>query len=451
MENQFVWKDEFNIGVDIIDKEHKKLFKIINKLFEFKDEESTRQWACREGIKFFKQHAVNHFADEEAYMDSINYEGIEQHKHLHKGFRENTLPALELELEQSDYSPDSVEHFLGVCAGWLIGHTLSEDVNIVSNSVKEPATLLLSEDLAAMKKVIIQLLFDMFQLESHLISDTYNGEKFGNGVYYRLIYGTNEDKKKQEVFLVFEEKLLINTVGKIMGIKTNKLDNMLVHAARYTARQFVKRVMEQFPDAEKYELKTENLLSYEQFQKVFVKDDPHISLLFNTGSGYFAYCVIAPHMLENSIGTPIEAENAMDEVKEYLERRKVLNAKPKVLVVDDSLTVRQHMSNLLEEDYDITLAESSIVAIRNISLNKPDLVLLDYEMPVCDGKQMLEMIRSDETLADVPVIFLTGRNDPESVKKVKSLKPAGYLLKNLKPEDIKQNIDAFFEKRKEEK
>ena len=32
MENQFVWKDEFNIGVDIIDKEHKKLFKIINKL-----------------------------------------------------------------------------------------------------------------------------------------------------------------------------------------------------------------------------------------------------------------------------------------------------------------------------------------------------------------------------------------------------------------------------------
>ena len=311
--------------------------------------------------------------------------------------------------------------------------------------------LLLSEDLAAMKKVIIQLLFDMFQLESHLISDTYNGEKFGNGVYYRLIYGTNEDKKKQEVFLVFEEKLLINTVGKIMGIKTNKLDNMLVHAARYTARQFVKRVMEQFPDAEKYELKTENLLSYEQFQKVFVKDDPHISLLFNTGAGYFAYCAIAPHMLENSIGTPIEAENAMDEVKEYLERRKVLNAKPKVLVVDDSLTVRQHMSNLLEEDYDVTLAESSIVAIRNISLNKPDLVLLDYEMPVCDGKQMLEMIRSDETLADVPVIFLTGRSDPESVKKVKSLKPAGYLLKNLKPEDIKQNIDAFFEKRKEEK
>lgn len=327
MKTQFAWKEEFNIGVDVIDKEHKKLFKIINELFAFKEDEETRQWACREGIKFFKGHAVNHFSDEEAYMDSIQYEGAEQHKRLHEGFRENTLPALEQELEQSGYASDAIEHFLGVCAGWLIGHTLTEDVAI-TGKMKKQTNLLLEEDIAAMKKVIIQLLFDMFQLESHLVSDTYNAEKFGNGIYYRLIYGTKNNEKKQEVILVFEEKLLINTVGKIMGIKTNKLDNMLVHAARYTARQFVKRVMEQFPKDQVYELKAENLLSFEQFQKVFAKDKPQISLLFNTGDGYFAYCNIAPHLLENSIGTPIEAENAMDEVKEYLKERDI-KYKPK--------------------------------------------------------------------------------------------------------------------------
>lgn len=449
MDAQFVWKEEFNIGVDVIDKEHKKLFKIINKLLAFKEEEATRRWACREGIKFFKGHAVSHFADEEEYMESIHYEGLEQHRRLHKGFRENTLPALEQELEQTEYSSDAMEHFLGVCAGWLIGHTLTEDVAIAGKQVKKQINLLSSEDLDAMKKVIIQLLFDMFQLESHLISDTYNAEKFGNGIYYRLIYGTSKNDKKQEVILAFEEKLLINTVGKIMGIKTNKLDNMLVHAARYTARQFVKRVMEQFPQAEAYELKTENLLTYEQLQNVFEREKPHISLLFNTGSGYFAYCTIAPHLLESSIGTPIEAENAMDEVKEYLKKKETVDnsdGRPRILIVDDSMTVRQHMSELLSEDYDITLAESSLAAIRNITLNKPDLVLLDYEMPVCDGRQTLEMIRSDEALADTPVIFLTGRNDPESVKKVMSLKPAGYLLKHLESAEIKKNIDCFFEK-----
>ena len=196
MDSQFEWKDEFKIGVEVIDKEHQKLFKIINKLLAFKEDEATRQWACREGIKFFKKHAVSHFADEEAYMDSINYEGLEQHRHLHKGFRENTLPALEQEMEQSAYSPDSVEHFLAVCAGWLIGHTLTEDMAITGKQKKKQSNLLPSENLTAMKKVIKQLLFDMFQLESHLVSDAYNGEKFGNGVYYRLIYGTPKNEKK---------------------------------------------------------------------------------------------------------------------------------------------------------------------------------------------------------------------------------------------------------------
>ena len=450
MGTQLVWNERYNIGVEIIDREHKKLFSILNKLYDFGHQEEKSHWVCQEAVKFFKEHAVQHFADEEDYMASIHYEGLKTHRHIHKNFRERTLPALEKELERTDYSEESVSHFLSVCAGWLIGHTLIEDHAIVSGEkIKHWENLLPDEEQAVMGQTVASLLHSMFRLDSQLISNCYTGEKFGNGVYYRLIYGTPKNEKKQEVILVFEENLLINTVGKIIGIKTNKLDNMLVHAARYTARQFVKRVMEQFPTEDTYELKTENLLAYDQFQKAFTKENPHLSLLFNTGSGYFAYCATAPHLLESNIGTPIEADNAMDEVKEYLKKRETASNKPRVLVVDDSMTVRQHMGKLLCEDYDITLAESSIAAIRCITLNKPDLVLLDYEMPVCDGRQTLEMIRSDQALADIPVIFLTGRSDPESVQKVKSLKPAGYLLKNLEPAAIKENIDAFFEKKKQ--
>ena len=54
------------------------------------------------------------------------------------------------------------------------------------------------------------------------------------------------------------------------------------------------------------------------------------------------------------------------------------------------------------------------------------------------------MLRSEEEYADVPVIFLTGRGDPESVKKVLDLKAEGYLLKYLKPTEIKDRIDAYF-------
>ena len=62
-----------------------------------------------------------------------------------------------------------------------------------------------------------------------------------------------------------------------------------------------------------------------------------------------------------------------------------------------------------------------------------------------DYKTALEMLRSEGAFADIPVIFLTGRSDPELVRTLLSLKPAGYLLKYLKPHDIKQKIGRFFE------
>ena len=448
MDTQFEWREEYSIGVDSIDQEHKRLFRIINKLFDFKEEEKDNQWTCQEGIKYFKGHAVKHFADEEAYMASIGYEGLEQHRRIHQDFRKNILPALEQELEQTGYSQEAMEHFLGVCAGWLVGHTLTEDQAITGEKMSTCEHLLPSEELEAMKKVIVQLVFDMFRLESQAISEAYGGEKFGRGVYYRLVYGTRGDEKRQEVILVFEEKLLINTVGKILGIKTNKLDAMLINAARYTARQFVGRMMEHFQADPPYELKEENLLSYEQFRKVFEREKPQVSLLFNTGgAGYFAYCVIAPHLLESGIGTPIQNTNAMDEVEKYLmkrEEQEKASPKKKILVVDDSLTIRHGMKQLLEGDYEVALAESGVSAIRTITLNRPDLVLLDYEMPIVDGKQTLEMLRSEKSFEDIPVIFLTGRRDTTTMIQVMPLKPAGYLLKDSKPADLKKEIDAFF-------
>lgn len=444
MDIQLEWKEEYSIGVEDIDKEHKRLFKIITKLLAFGDEEKKNQWACQEGIKYFKEHAIKHFADEEKYMRSVNYAGLETHRHLHQGFRKNTLPALEEELERTNYSPEAMEHFIGVCTGWLIGHTLTEDRAITGDGVSKWVDLLPDEELNAMKKVILQLLYDMFQLESQVVSETYSGEKFGKGVYYRLVYRSDTEEEESEIILVFEEKLLINTAGRALGMQTNKLDSLLINATRYTARQFVERVREHLPDAELYEIKEENLLTYEQFREIFEREKMQVSLLFDTGAGYFAYCVIAPHLLKNGVGTPIEEDNAMSEVESYLKKREKPK-KQKILVVDDSMTIREGMKNLLCDDYEIALAQSGMSALQSIILDKPDLVLLDYEMPVCNGKQVLEMIRSEGQLTGLPVIFLTGRTDQESVRGVISLKPDGYLSKLLKPEDIKKKIDIFFE------
>lgn len=448
---EYEWCADFETGVEIIDREHRQLFKIVNKLFSLKNSGKDNQWTCQEGIKFFKTHALTHFADEEAYMEKTGYDMLEQHRKIHEGFRENMLPTLEAELEQSNYSEEAVSHFLGVCSGWLIGHTLTEDMAITGKREDYRwGNLFTDKKQDDVKKVITQLLFDMFRLEAALISDTYGGERFGDGVYYRLIYGIPEEEEKIEIILVFEERLLINTVGKYLGISTNVLDTMLIHAARYSARQFVTRVMSHFPDLAKYSFETEDFLNYSDLKTIIEKGNQQISLLYDTGKGYFAYCATAPRLLETGFGISILNDNATANVEKYLSMRNEIkeiekqSSRKKILVVDDSSFVQEEMKMLLGDDYSVFAVDSGIAAIRAITLDPPDLVLLDYEMPICDGAQTLEMLRSEEAFASVPVIFLTGRRDSESIIKVMPLKPSGYILKTSKPADIKKEIDNFF-------
>lgn len=439
MGNRLVWQDRYNIGVEIIDKEHRKLFSIMNRLLTFLEQEEKSQWVCQEGVKYFKGHAMKHFSEEEAYMASIDYRGFETHRRLHDDFRRKTLPALEEELKQSDYSREAVSHFLGVCAGWLIGHTLTEDRAITGKADSKWTGLLPDEQQIAMKQMIVRLISDMFQLNARVISESYGGEKFGNGIYYRLVYGAGKDKK-WEIILAFEERVLINTIGRIMGGKSEKMNVMLMNATRYASRQFVDRIRHTFlSDAEQYDIMEENLLSYEQLQKVFNRQQPQFSFLFDTGEGYFAFCVIAPHLIKEQTATEIKTGNAMAEVRKYLGNQ-TDSVKKKILVVDDSLVVRQSMKELLDKDYDVTVADSGMGAIRCIMLNRPDLVLLDYEMPVENGAAVLGKIRENPATKNLPVVFLTGVTDRKKVMEVLAMKPQGYLSKPIDMEKLSSTI-----------
>lgn len=235
-----------------------------------------------------------------------------------------------------------------------------------------------------------------------------------------------------------------------METKSKTVNVMLMNVARYTARQFVEHIKGHFPSLAQADVKTEQLLTYEQFQKVFEKHSPQFSLLFDTGKGYFAYCMTTGNLLPTEDGSSTITENTMAKVKQYLNQnnaeKAAISQKKKILIVDDSDFMLKTMTMLLGKDYETLTATSGLSAFRSITLDRPDLILLDYEMPVCNGSQILEMIRSEKEFEDIPVIFLTSKVDRESVKKVIGLKPQGYLSKSLAPESIKQEIDRFFEK-----
>lgn len=156
---------------------------------------------------------------------------------------------------------------------------------------------------------------------------------------------------------------------------------------------------------------------------------------------------IPMHLIQKEFPRPINVNEVADAIDSYLKTFGKQNKK-KILVVDDSGAMLRNVKGWLEDKYQVILANSGAMAIKYLSTNRPDLVLLDYEMPIVDGKQVLEMIRSETEFADIPVIFLTSKGDKESVMQVMALKPEGYLLKTMPPEEIKKSVDTFFERRK---
>ena len=159
------------------------------------------------------------------------------------------------------------------------------------------------------------------------------------------------------------------------------------------------------------------------------------------------------HLIQRDLSAPANPAAIAAQIDGFLRQFTVRKKKRngRILVVDDSGAMLRAVKSWLDDKYHVSLANSGIAAIKSMALNKPDLILLDYDMPVCNGRQVLEMIRMELEYVDLPVIFLTRRSDPAAVRGVRELKPERYLLKTLDPYLIVKAVDEFFEKREKRK
>ena len=145
---------------------------------------------------------------------------------------------------------------------------------------------------------------------------------------------------------------------------------------------------------------------------------------------------------------PFDAKNVTEKLKDIAKVTEEKKQGKHILLVDDDLTFLKMLQGWLSEKYRITAVKSGMQAITYIANHRPDLILLDYDMPVSPGPQVMEMIRSEVSASEIPIIFLTGKSDRESIMSVMRLKPQGYLLKSMSKDDIVASIDEFFENNK---
>jgi CheY-like chemotaxis protein len=115
-----------------------------------------------------------------------------------------------------------------------------------------------------------------------------------------------------------------------------------------------------------------------------------------------------------------------------------------VMIVDDSVTVRKVTSRLLErQGFDIVTAKDGVDAMEQLESVKPDLMLLDIEMPRMDGFEVTNLVRHHEIHQNLPIIMITSRTGEKHRERAFSLGVTHYMGKPFQEAELLANIQQL--------
>jgi CheY-like chemotaxis protein len=144
------------------------------------------------------------------------------------------------------------------------------------------------------------------------------------------------------------------------------------------------------------------------------------------------------------IKRPLDIELLIKKTGDYLDDNTGAKRKKTILIVDDDITYMRTVFEWLKDRYHVGMAANGVQAIGYLAKNKADLILLDYEMPIANGPQVLSMLKNDSETGNIPVMFLTGHSDRQSVMSVVDLNPVDYLLKTIDKGSLLKKLEMFF-------
>jgi len=118
----------------------------------------------------------------------------------------------------------------------------------------------------------------------------------------------------------------------------------------------------------------------------------------------------------------------------------------KILTVDDSKTIRMIVKKAFRPyDCEMIEGENGIEGLAAASKEKPDLIVLDITMPVMTGTEMLERLKDDPSLKDIPVIMLTAESGKDNVMNIVKMGVNDYMVKPFKGEQLIERVEKILE------
>ena len=115
-----------------------------------------------------------------------------------------------------------------------------------------------------------------------------------------------------------------------------------------------------------------------------------------------------------------------------------------ILVVDDSPTVRKLIAGKLEKcGHDVLCSNDGVEAMERLENLRPDLILLDINMPRMDGYQVCKLIRANNATKDVPVVMISGKDGFFDKVRGRMAGTSGYITKPFGPETLMKAVESY--------
>jgi hemerythrin len=288
----------YTLGVENLDKDHQRLLRIAEQIAEKVDDPDTDPkkfpFLVREGLKYMGGYYASHIAQEEAYMQKINYAHYDIHRQVHDEMRDTITAYIDSRITTEHCEKHDVLELLGATYGWQMIHIATEDMDIVhKGTMARPPVIFTGED--SVTRELDTMLSDLTgkQARTRILNANYTGDSNSTVACQRVVYDI--DGQAVDVFLGADVAFLRNLTnifwpGKLEEGKLDEAHTVLLQWCLTSVTiGFWRDLIERLTHGKPCHLKSVSPLQIQDTEKAMKDMELKRSVLYDTTIGRFFF------------------------------------------------------------------------------------------------------------------------------------------------------------------